>query len=125
MMSVTIDLGDLEKNVAQTIADVEGKIRRKAGKSAGFKLGEALEANTPVDASTGKTLLEETVTVGAVQDNGDVDVGYGRGAYFRAHVVNMGTEFQSGQHFIEKTVETEAETVMQEYMEQLKGGLGL
>lgn len=119
-MTVTIDLGDLEKNVAQTIADVEGKIRRKAGKSAGFKLGEALEANTPVDASTGKTLLEETVTVGAVQDNGDVDVGYGRGAYFRAHVVNMGTEFQSGQHFIEKTVENEAETVMQEYMEQLK-----
>ena len=37
----------------------------------------------------------------------------------------MGSEFQSGQHFIEKAADTEAEAVMQEYMEQLKGGLGL
>ncbi|API89433.1 hypothetical protein BKP56_09280 [Marinilactibacillus sp. 15R] len=124
-MVVNVDLGDLERTVSQTIADVDGRIRRKAGKSAGFKLGERLEANTPVDDSTGRTLLQETVSVGAVQENGEVDVGYGKGAYFRAHVVNMGSEHQVGQHFIEKTVETEAEAVMQEYMSELKRGLGL
>lgn len=124
-MSVSIDWGDLEANVSKMIADVEGPVRRKAGKKAGFKLGEALEANTPVDPSTGKTLLQETVSVGAVREDGNLDVGYGRKAYFRAHVVNMGTEFQCGQHFIEKTVETEAEVVMQEYMENVKEGLGL
>lgn len=124
-MNVSINWGDLEANVSKVIADVEGPVRRKAGKNAGFKLGEALEANTPVDPSTGKTLLQETVSVSAVREDGTLDIGYGRQAYFRVHVVNMGTEFQGGQHFIEKTVETEAETVMQEYMENIKEGLGL
>lgn len=124
-MGVSIDWGDLEGNISKVIADVEGPVRRKAGKNAGFKLAEALEANTPVDPSSGKILLKETVSVGAVREDGSLDIGYGRKAYFRAHVVNMGTESQSGQHFIEKTVETEAEMVMQEYMENLKAGLGL
>ena len=125
MMSVDIKWGDVEANIVKTIADVEGPIRRKSGKSAGFKVGEALQGNTPVDSSTGKVLLEATVSVGAVQEDGTLKVGYGREAYFRAHVVNMGTEFQGGQHFIEKTVETEVENVMQSYMSDLKAGLGL
>lgn len=124
MSNVEVDWGDVEKNVAQSIADVEGPIRRRAGKTAGFKLGEALAAKTPVDY-VGKTLLSQTVTVGAVRDDGHLMVGYGRGAYFRAHVVNMGSEFQTGQHFIEKTVEQEAENVMRSYMEDLKAGLNL
>ncbi|MEC6747335.1 HK97-gp10 family putative phage morphogenesis protein [Marinilactibacillus sp. XAAS-LB27] len=124
-MVVNIDLGDIEKNISQTIADVDGKIRRTAGKSAGFKLGEKLEGNTPTDPTTGRVLLKETVSVSAVRENGEVDVGYGRKAYFRAHVVNMGSQHQAGQHFIEKTVDTEAEAVMQEYMTELKKGLGL
>lgn len=124
-MDVDINWGDVERNISQTIADVDGKLRRRSGKEAGFKLGEALERNTPVDPTTGRTLLSETVVVGAVQENGEVDIGYSREAYYRAHVVNMGSEHQVGQHFIEKTVETEAEAVMEEYMESLKKGLGL
>lgn len=120
-MGVEVDWGDLEKNISKTIADVDGKIRRKAGKTAGHMLGERLEANTPVDSHG----LEIATTVGPVQENGDVLVGYGRGAYWRAHFVNMGTEHQPGQHFIEKTVETEVQEVMQEYMNELKSGLGL
>lgn len=125
MMSVSINWGDIDANVSKVIVDVEGPVRRKAGKNAGFKLGEALEANTPVDPSTGKVLLEDTVSVGAVREDGTVDIGYGRQAYFRAHVVNMGTEFQPGQHFIEKTVETESVMVMYEYMKEVKAGLKL
>ncbi len=74
MMAVTIELGDLEKNIAQCIADVDGKIRRNSGKSAGRKLGEALEENTP-KLNLGKTILADTVTVGAVQDDGTLEVG--------------------------------------------------
>lgn len=120
-MEVEIDWGDLEKNVLKTIADVDGKIRRKAGKNAGHKLGERLEANTPENSRK----LEMATTVGPVQENGDVLVGYGKSAYWRAHFVNMGTENQAGQHFIEKTVETEVQEVMQEYMKELKAGLKL
>ncbi|MCH4175891.1 MAG: HK97 gp10 family phage protein [Streptococcaceae bacterium] len=120
-MSVNINWGELEKNVVKTIADVDGKIRRNAGKSAGQKLAKRLEDNTPVDSHG----LEIATTVGPVEENGDVLVGYGKTAYWRAHFVNMGTEFQSGQHFVEKTVETESEEIMNEYMEQIKRGLGL
>lgn len=123
-MSVEVDWGDVEQNVINMIADVEGPIRRKAGKKAGHKLGEALANNTPVE-DVGKVLLSDTVVVGAVREDGHMLVGYDRRAYFRAHVVNMGTEFQSGQHFIEKTVETEARSVMEAYMEDLKAGLKL
>ena len=99
-MEVTVDWGDLEKNIVKCIADVEGPVRRKAGKTAGQNLGEKLE-------------------------NGEVLVGYGSEAYFRAHFPNMGTEYQAGQHFVEKTAETELESVMQDYMSELKRGLGL
>lgn len=124
MSSVEIEWGDVEKNVIKTIADVDGKIRRKAGKNAGHKLGAALSSNTPVD-DVGKTLLSETVVVGAVREDGHLLVGYGKGGYHRAHVVNIGSEFQTGQHFIEKTVETEAKSVMESYMADLKEGLNL
>ena len=124
-MDVKVDWGDVEKNISQCIADVEGPVRRKAGKAAATKIGEALEKNTPVDPSTGKVLLEETVTVSAVREDGEIDIGYGKQAYFRAHVVNMGTESQQGQHFIEKTVETEGETAIRTYMDELKKGLKL
>lgn len=120
MIEVNVDWGDIEKNIVKTVADLNGPVRRKAGKEAGFKLGEALEGNTPVDPSTGKKLLKDTVVVGAVQENGKVDVGYGKGAYHRAHLVNMGTESQKGQHFIEKTVEKESRIVMDEYMKTVR-----
>ena len=120
-MEVTVDWGDLEKNIAKCIADVEGPVRRKAGKTAGQNLGEKLEANTPADSHG----LEIATTVGAVDENGEVLVGYGSGAYYRAHFPNMGTEYQAGQHFVEKTAETELESVMQDYMSELKRGLGL
>lgn len=125
VVKVEVELGDLERNIAEKIADVEGKIRRKAGKNAGHQLAEALSENTPKLPLPGKTMLSQTVTVGAVREDGTVDVGYGRGGYYRAHIVNMGSEFQSGQHFVEKTVETEIETVMKSYMNDLKEGLGL
>lgn len=121
MEDVQVDWGDIEKNISECIADVEGKIRRKAGKTAAWQLGEALEANTPVDSRW----LEIATTVGSVAENGDVLVGYGSKAYWRAHFVNMGTEHQSGQHFVEKTVEQEAEKAMEVYMSELKSGLGL
>ena len=124
-VEVSVDMGDIERNINNIIADVDGKLRRQAGKNAGFDLAESLEANTPVDPTTGKLLLENTVVVGPVREDGSLEIGYGKEAYFRAHFVNMGTESQSGQHFIEKTVETEAEAVMNSYMKELKGGLGL
>lgn len=120
-MEVTVDWGDVEKNISKAIADVEGPIRRKAGKTAGQTLGEKLEANTPVDSQG----LEIATTVGAVDENGDVLVGYGSGAYYRAHFPNMGTIHQAGQHFVEKTAQTELESVMKEYMAALKEGLKL
>lgn len=143
-MSVEVDWGDVEQNVISMIADVEGPIRRKAGKKAGHKLGEALANNTPWQDINGRRSwkaqrdmdkkkgvitsyksLKETVTVGPVNDDGYLKVGYGKDNFWRVHFVNMGTEFQSGQHFIEKTVETEARSVMEAYMEDLKAGLKL
>ena len=121
MTEVQVDWGDLESNISKCIADVEGPIRRKAGKTAGWKLGEALEANTPADSHG----LEMATTVGSVAENGDVLIGYGSSAYWRAHFANMGTENQAGQHFVEKTTEQEAEKAMQTYMDELKRGLGL
>ncbi|MEY8498913.1 HK97-gp10 family putative phage morphogenesis protein [Enterococcus avium] len=121
MSDVQVDWGNLDKNIAKCIADVKGPIRRKAGKTAGWKLGEALESNTPVDSHG----LEIATTVGAVAENGDILIGYGSTAYWRAHFVNMGTEYQAGQHFVEKTVEQEAENAMRVYMDEIKRGLGL
>lgn len=121
MTDVQVDWGDLESNISKCIADVEGPIRRKAGKTAGWELGEALEANTTADSHG----LEIATTVGAVAEDGDVLVGYGSAAYWRAHFANMGTEYQTGQHFVEKTTEQEAEKAMQTYMNELKRGLRL
>lgn len=143
-MEVTVDWGDLEKSIAKCIADVEGPVRRKAGKIAGQNLGEALARNTPRGEKSGdrswtaqrkldkikgtKTsfkALADDVTVGPVGEDGMLNVGYGKNTYWRAHFPNMGTEYQAGQHFVEKTAETELESVMQDYMSELKRGLGL
>lgn len=143
-MSVSVNWGDFDKNIANAIADVNGVIKRKAGKVAGAELAERLSDNTPrqddnkrrswkaqrqMDEKNGTVTnfshLGDDVTVGPVNELGEVEVGYGKDTYWRAHFVNFGTAYQGGQHFIERTVDEEAQMAMQIYMDELKKGLKL
>lgn len=124
-MDVEVNWGDFYKNIAKMIVDVDKTIKIRAGKIAGKQLAETLANNTPKSEKVGGVHMADDVTVGAVNELGEVEVGYGKDTYWRAHFVNFGTAYQGGQHFIERTVDEEAQRAMQIYMDELKKGLKL
>lgn len=124
-MSVSVNWGDFDKNIAQMIVDVDKTIRIKAGKTAGKQIAEKLSNNTPKSEKAGDIHLADDVTVGSVNEQGEVEVGYSKQTAWRVHFSNFGTVHQRGQHFIEKTVEESSEDAMRTYMSELKRGLNL
>jgi len=126
-MEVTVNFGDIDKKVSQMIGDIDGNIRRKAGKEAGKEVAEILDKNTPwssINRSSHKH-LRDTVTVGPVAEDGKVRIGYGKDNYWRVHFPNMGTSYQNGQHFVEKTTKETTPTAMFNYSRILREELGL
>lgn len=119
--SVNFDLGDFEKNMIKLAnqSDLYTKSQMKGAKY----IADKLAANTPIGEESNGVLLSEDVKYQDV--DGISMIGYGKKTYYRAHFAEVGTDNQSGQHFIEKTMLEESKNTMDIVMQNIKKGLKL
>lgn len=122
-MSIT---GEAEMLLAVTQLTAEfDKRARKAVRDGGQLFAEKLKPNTPVsneDHSGLGSLADHIKTSSVSIKTGDysVDVGYDAVKGRIAHFPNSGTSKQSPQHFVEKTQSEMRESVLAEFIKDLK-----
>lgn len=119
--SVNFDLGDIEKNLIKLANEKEiyTKAQMKGAKYFANKLAE----NTPVGEELDGKPLSDDVKYEDVLDMSLI--GFSDKTYYRAHFVELGTETQQAQHFIERTMLEESQNAMDIVMQEIKKGLNL